>query len=154
MMNSINENESAFQNNNIKNTVDKIIWSEDFSVGCEAIDEQHKKIVELINILIVHHNASVHSETIAYVIDELMLYSLHHLEYEEKLLEELQYPEFSQHKEDHSKYKGKIVDIVFKVSKDNKETPVELLEFLEEWWSNHILKEDMAYKPFLENSLS
>ena len=67
--------------------MDKIIWSKDFSVGCEAIDEQHKKIVELINILIVHHNASVHSETIAYVINELMLYSLHHLEYEEKLLE-------------------------------------------------------------------
>ena len=153
MMNSINENESAFQNNNIKNTVDKIIWSEDFSVGCEALDEQHKKIVELINILIVHHNASVHSETIAYVINELMLYSLHHLEYEEILLKELQYPEFSQHKEDHSNYKGKVGDIVLKVSKDNKETPVELLEFLQEWWSNHILKEDMAYKPFLENYL-
>ena len=153
MMNSINEKESAFQNNNNENTLDKIIWSEDFSVGCEALDEQHKKIVELINILIVHHNASVHSETIAYVINELMLYSLHHLEYEEKLLEELQYPEFPQHKEDHSKYKGKVVDIVLKVSKDNKETPVELLEFLQEWWSNHILKEDMAYKPFLENYL-
>jgi len=131
--------------------MDKIIWSKDFSVGNILIDEQHKKIVELINILIVHHNASVHSETLAYVINELMLYSQHHLECEEKLLEELQYPELSQHKKVHLKYKKKVTDIAMKVTNYDKEMPVELLEFLKDWWFNHILKEDMAYKPFLEN---
>ena len=132
--------------------MDKIIWSKDFSVGNIFIDEQHKKIVELINILIVHHNASVHSETLAYVINELMLYSQHHLEYEEKLLEEYQYPELSQHKKVHLKYKKEVADIAMKVANYDKEMPVELLEFLKEWWFNHILKEDMAYKRFLENN--
>jgi len=131
--------------------MENINWSEDFSVGDNSIDEQHKKIISLINQLIEYHTDSANREIIAKVMNELVEYSQFHLNYEEKLLEELQYPELSQHKELHLKYLNGVSDLSSEIwGFDHKEITHRVLKFLKEWWSNHILKEDMQYKAFLK----
>ncbi|MCU7837550.1 MAG: hemerythrin family protein [gamma proteobacterium symbiont of Taylorina sp.] len=133
--------------------MDKIIWTEQLSVGNDAIDKDHQKIINLINTLIDYHNSSILSPNISDILYEIISYANHHLDFEETLLDELGYPELSLHKEQHKKYRESTIKITIEVSNIDDDVPDELLEFLKNWWVSHILEEDMKYKPFLQNKL-
>lgn len=127
----------------------KISWSDKFSVGFESIDNQHAKIIQLINTLIEHQNDSMDSKIMVDTIAELLKYSSQHLEYEEKLLKSLEYPEYTQHKEFHVEYVEVIAGYSIEAITTKNMSPTVFMEFLKHWWTEHILKEDMKFKPFL-----
>lgn len=134
--------------------MNKIIWSEDFSVGNEVLDIDHQKIISLINQLIDYYNSSTLSPNITDILYEIISYSYHHNEFEETLLEELNYPELSHLKDEHLKFNEKIIEITIQVSNIDDKIPDKLLIFLRDWWVEHILEEDMKYKSFLEGKLN
>jgi len=129
--------------------MDKISWSDKFSVGLKSIDEQHIKIIELINTLIEHQNAPLDSDIMMDTITKLLKYSSQHLEYEEKLLKSLEYPVYKEHKELHSEYVETISGYTIEAINSKKIDVIVFLNFLKHWWSEHILIEDMKFKPFL-----
>jgi len=129
--------------------MNKITWKNGYSIGHEEIDSQHKKIVELINKL----DESDSPEITTDIISKVNGYVRHHLDYEEKLLESLGYSEFKQHKELHIHYSKEISNLTVKATFLDDFAPAELLEFLKQWWDNHILVEDMKYKDFLHSKL-
>lgn len=131
--------------------MDKITWSEEFSVGDASLDSQHLYIIDLINRIIDCQNRPSHSDLIISTLSEINNYSRYHLEYEEALLERLDYPEFNEHKALHFEYLEKTSDLSSKAQNFDKNVTDEILEFLKDWWLNHILVEDMKYKSFLEN---
>ena len=58
------------------------------------------------------------------------------------------YPEFEEHKASHQKLIGQVSDFVSKL--DNGEDIAEdLLNFLNQWISKHIMGADKKYAPFL-----
>jgi hemerythrin len=130
--------------------MNKIVWTNDYSVGVHSLDEQHKKIIELINILIEHHNDSVDSETVFNVLQEMMKYAQQHLDDEEQLLEGNDYPDLMRHTSVHIAYLEKVSEFSFEVMAHNNNVSTQLLEFLKDWWIHHILHEDMKYRPFFE----
>jgi hemerythrin-like metal-binding protein len=128
----------------------KIIWTDDFSVGVNSIDEQHKKIIELINTLINLKNESVESQKIYNVLQEMMLYAQKHLDYEESMLEEHGYPNLMQHASVHVKYIKRVSELSFAIMAQDNQAPEKLLLFLQDWWVHHILYDDMQYRSFCE----
>ncbi len=128
----------------------KIVWTDKYSVGVNSIDIQHRKIIELINILIEHHNDTADSDTVFNVLQEMMKYAQKHLDDEEKLLEKYEYPELMQHAAIHVAYLERVAEFSFEVMALNNDISTELLEFLKNWWIQHILQEDMKYRPFFE----
>ena len=108
------------------------------------------KIIELINILIEHHNDSVESDTIFNVLQEMMKYAQKHLDDEEQLLEGHDYPDLMQHTAVHIAYLEKVSEFSFEIMAHNNNISLKLLEFLKNWWIQHILHEDMKYKPFFQ----
>lgn len=131
-------------------TMEKIIWTDDFSVGVRKLDEQHKKIINFLNLLIESPDLSVHSETLNRVLPELLRYSTEHLYYEEKLLKDNNYPDFEDHKRFHVDYIDKISDISIGSMGLDSRAPFELIYYLKHWWENHILREDMKYRAFFQ----
>jgi len=129
-----------------------IIWRDEYSVGVKALDEQHLKIVQLINNLIKHHDADADadSEIISEALDEMIKYIQQHLDYEEKLLKENNYPDFSDHASGHLKYIEQVTQLSFKMMAGDNNIRVELLKFLNNWWEEHILIEDQKYQPYFE----
>lgn len=131
--------------------MEKIVWSSQFSVGVEKLDNQHKKIIGIINRLISNSEQSPSSELIQETLAEMREYSLEHLQDEEQILFENDYPDMVNHKEQHGHYIERLNDFLTNPMENNDQLYSNLLAFLRVWWVRHILEEDMKYKMFLKN---
>jgi hemerythrin len=126
-------------------------WKDDFGVGIAIIDQQHKKLVEMINILYDHMKAGKSGVVIESLLASLIDYTKVHFKTEEDFFSKYQYPQASPHIAEH----GKFVETVGKFNQDyvNKKVglSIEVLDFLTNWLRDHILIQDKAYGPFLRD---
>ena len=134
--------------------MDKIIWVDEYSVGHKTLDIQHKELIELINKLYEYRNESIDSETINDIITELLKFQNHHLEYEEELLKSLGYPGYKEHKASHAEYTKTISGYTIEAIIKKNIRPIDYLKFIKHWLFDHILVEDMKFKPFLQSKLN
>lgn len=128
---------------------DILVWTEKCSVGNDLMDEQHKQIISLINLLSGYPNERVDSEEISVVLDRLWRYIKTHLAAEESLMKQIGYPYLDEHEKIHHAYIERYVELVYAVTRHEKSAPEQLIQFLREWWTNHIRSEDMKYRPYL-----
>ena len=129
--------------------MERIDWNPSFSVGVKLLDEQHKRIVDTINLLISDPGATVRSEVISELLDRLTKYASDHFRTEEQLLEEYAYPDLARQKEEHKAYRIKVVTLCQATIAHENSVPADLLTFISNWWVTHILKTDMMYRPLL-----
>ncbi len=128
--------------------MEKIIWKESFSVGVRKIDEQHKKLIKIINKLIETNDTKVYSETIYDTITKMTKYADYHFQTEEQYMIEYDYPDYSAHKEQHRGFRKKTVAFAVDTMKSKETLPIEILLYLQNWLINHIITSDMKYKSF------
>ncbi len=130
--------------------MEKIVWKQEYSVGVERLDRQHQKIISVINKLIAKPRVFLASRTVADALTELNSYVSEHFLLEEQLLGENAYPDLIEHSKKHTEYGERIAGFSLKSAQKDKNVPEELLRYLGEWWTGHILHEDMQYKSFFE----
>lgn len=133
--------------------MDKIQWDDTYSVGVAKMDQEHRNIVSIINLMVDRPNVSEHSETFSDILGQLTTYAYEHFEHEEELLEAYDFPALAAQKREHQAFRRKIALFCLKVM-DEENPPAgaseELLSYLLAWWKDHILVSDMQYRPFLE----
>lgn len=130
--------------------MNKIEWSDKFSVGITILDEQHKQLIAMINLLIEIHNTASYSESITETLRSMTKYALTHFEDEEMFMVNYNYPDYTSHKEHHEEYKTKVVTFHSTNFDTTEGMSTNLLEYLQSWWTYHILEEDMKYKNFYD----
>ena len=129
--------------------METINWSDRYSVGVEKLDEQHKQIVGMLNRLVSTPEArDANSETISEILTAMTSYALEHFKTEEALMKKHGYPDFEEHRQEHVAYRKKAIDFSTAASIGVESTPQILVAYLFEWWTHHILEEDMKYKSF------
>nr|WP_320116651.1 bacteriohemerythrin [uncultured Desulfuromonas sp.] len=129
---------------------DFIEWSDEISVGIQEIDEQHKKLVDLINRLYEEMTLGDDKVGVAKeVLNELVQYTIIHFAVEECLFRIFEYPDYSAHCDMHEDLRNQVYDINKKVQEGERLITPELLFFLRKWITNHIMVEDKKYGPFL-----
>jgi len=128
--------------------MEKIIWDENFSVGVRMIDEQHKELFNMINVLIEKKDTTVDSEAISDILMKMTKYTQYHFQTEEQYMIEYGYPDYSSHKEQHKAFRKKTVAFCMETIEKKTTIPEEILAYLKDWLSNHILISDMSYKTF------
>ena len=127
-----------------------ILWSDAMSVGDLNIDKQHRKLIEIINSLISNPNIDTHSQLISDTLTELTKYTLQHFKDEEDMMELLDYPGLEKHKIEHRSFAAKVSDFCIQVMADKNGVPEEMLLFLKDWLTDHILESDMQYARYFE----
>ncbi|MEW6601193.1 MAG: bacteriohemerythrin, partial [Nitrospirota bacterium] len=137
----------ALFNKILKGELNKVKWSGKFSVGIKSIDEQHKQIVEMINLMVEYANTSLVRESTAQTLKALGRYCITHFDEEEALMTRYNYPDIERHKELHYEFRTRIA--LFPVD-PNEEIATVIAEYLMDWLVNHMLKDDMQYKIFFE----
>ncbi|MBF0375803.1 MAG: hemerythrin family protein [Alphaproteobacteria bacterium] len=124
-------------------------WQDKFSVGVETFDRDHKILVDLIDQL---HEAFVTGnvrETVEQVLTVLIDYTETHFAREEALMVEMGYPASREHIAQHQELKQQVIDILTRFRSDpNASMGNEVLGFLHNWLTLHILETDMSYKSF------
>jgi len=124
-------------------------WSPSLSVKISSIDDQHHRLVDLINAL---HQAMVQGqsrEAGEIVLQELVDYTAGHFGYEEELFAKHGYSEAERHQEIHRKLVGQVLEFQRQFKSGERNLDLELLNFLKDWLVNHIMGIDRRYSDFL-----
>ena len=120
-----------------------IIWDETLSVEIDEIDEDHRRLVDLFNIL-SHSVAEGDTEDyIEAVLEELISCTIWHFRHEERLMVKYKYEGFAEHKDEHRDLIDSVKELQKKFHKENKLLTNEDIEFLADWLTEHILGQDM-----------
>ncbi len=124
-------------------------WKDEYSVGIQSIDVQHKKLVNLINNLqtAVSHSTGAAFEQAA--LDELVDYTKTHFQYEESLMQETGYPDFEAHRAEHQKMIARVEEVIAEYQQDQDTAMQNALAFLKDWLIHHINGTDKEYSGFL-----
>jgi hemerythrin len=123
----------------------EFIWKDEYSVGVEEIDFQHKQLVKAIADLNHAINAHTVQTDIESVLNQLESYIAHHFATEELYFERFNYIDTKEHIKFHRDFTQKIADFREKYEKHEEEISIELIKFLEEWLTDHMLNMDRNY---------
>jgi hemerythrin-like metal-binding protein len=125
---------------------EKIVWSDDYSVGIQSIDEEHRGLILLINRFGDALFVSKSKKEVAKAFEQLLDYTVNHFRNEEELMEKYNYPEIKQHIQDHHRLTQEVLEL----NKDKQYVfPDNIIEFLKSWLINHILEVDRRLGEFL-----
>ncbi|MDO8463692.1 MAG: bacteriohemerythrin [Gallionella sp.] len=124
-----------------------IQWTEALSVKVPSMDSDHRVLVGLINQLASAEKIG-NRRVAESVLDELLNYAIDHFDREEQFLHKSGYPlhELVKHKLQHASFNETIQDIRWQYLHGFRpRINQEVLFFLRDWLSKHILVEDMKY---------
>lgn len=134
--------------------MEKIIWKDEFSVGVDQFDSQHKHLFEIINKLATQSNTGPDLNLVTETLKEMCNYAQEHFKDEENLMQQYDYPEIEPQRKQHA-YFLKTTKELCEYPREQKEVSTnEIAEFLNIWWINHILRFDMKYKKFFQEKLA
>lgn len=126
-----------------------IAWKDEYSVGINSIDQQHKKLVNLINQLTTAVDYSTGEEFEREALAELVDYTKTHFVYEEGLMEDNGYPDFEAHKAQHRAMIEEVDLVLAEYEKDHDTAMRHASDYLKNWLINHINGTDKQYSSFL-----
>ena len=81
--------------------MEKLVWESSWSVGDDTLDQDHKKLVNIINRLNV---AKENHEPVEWALEELAEYVDFHFSREEGMLKAANYEEYEAHIKEHRKF--------------------------------------------------
>jgi len=129
--------------------VKDIVWGDVLSVEVDEIDEDHRKLVNIFNILNHSVTAGESPEYIAAVLEELINCTVWHFSHEERLMLKYGYEEIDGHKAVHRELIKSAKQLQQKILQADKPVADEDIEFLERWLTEHILTADMRLGAYL-----
>lgn len=127
-------------------------WTNEFSVGIEEIDNQHKVLFELINRMFIAALKREDHRVSLEILDALVDYTKTHFALEERLLASAGYEKLAEHQMEHRAFIDKLGTMAQKFLAEEKTITFELINFLKHWLKEHILETDMAYATVLSQS--
>lgn len=121
-------------------------WNACFITGLDSVDEQHHRIVDLINrfgILIMRQDGASLAE-IETVFIELADYAMFHFADEEALMEAMRVDprHAAQHRAAHASFLDEVTRLKDGISANNRDAAGFLLQFLTNWLAYHVLGSD------------
>ncbi len=120
-------------------------WDNKYSVKVSLIDEQHKKLFEIINKAVVLKKDSNNPRDIIKILNDMTKFAQEHFETEETYMKECNYPEYQDHKEEHMDFSTRTIAYLKEVIKSNYRIANEILEYIKQWLVDHIQSTDKKY---------
>lgn len=120
-------------------------WEANFETGIAQVDAEHRSLVETVNRL---HDAMKQGRAkaeVAGILDFLADYTGKHFAHEESLMQRHDYPGYARHKEIHDKLVAQVTGLIGTIQKGEVVLSLDLMDFLQDWLTRHILQEDQAF---------
>lgn len=121
-------------------------WNDRLSVGVRALDEDHKKLVAMLNELFDGIMANHGKEKLENILGGLIKYTVEHFRREEEIFARTKYAGAEEHIKEHKKLTDQVLKIQqdFKTSTDGT-LPLHVMNFLRQWLTKHIQGDDHKY---------
>ena len=131
-------------------------WKSEMSVGLDELDEDHRFLIRVINRLAENAESDGDAEAVRECLASLRNYAEFHFAREESVMRACGYATLSEHQDEHRAFTSEIADVARRF--EEEESPAgpavneELLSYLKDWLTHHILVVDMGYRPLVEGS--
>ena len=130
-----------------------ITWDESLSVEVDEIDEDHRRLVDLFNLLSHSVAEGDAREYIEALLDELISCTIWHFRHEERLMILYKYKGFEEHKAEHNDLIKSVRELQQKFQQENRLLTDEHIEYLSHWLTEHILGQDMKLGFYLIDAM-
>lgn len=133
-------------------------WNNDYSVGIEEIDKQHKHLIgigaELMEMVKHYSNEDLYDDVID-AVERMKDYTVYHFATEERMMEQAGFEGLEAHKEEHTRFVEKLnaVDIS-ELDENQTEFIMDILKFISTWIFKHIIGSDFEYRNTLQSHVS
>ncbi len=128
-----------------------VIWNESFSVGDKLMDDQHRFLLSIINDLFNAMQKNMAEQGVHQIVEKMVKYTKIHFSSEEAMLREVRYPGYTTQVMEHIKFTGQVLAFQDQIVYKKRGLNIEILNFLKEWWINHINGLDMLYMAYLKD---
>lgn len=127
-----------------------LLWTENLRVGVEDLDEDHKRLIAMVNALHGAIQAGYGSKMLKRVLDDLERYAWDHCTREEVSFLETDYPDAAAHSAEHDELRQMIAKM--KQRRDlgtDRDLSVDVMNLIYIWITNHIYSRDRKYAEFV-----
>ena len=125
----------------------KIQWDDSWNTGISVIDQQHQKLLNLVNDLGDAMRLGKSKDVLEDVLTVLVEYTATHFTQEEGLMSRASYDGLEKHKQEHAGFIKKISDYGTRVKSGSALVSVDMMSFLSKWLIQHIKGADRQYVP-------
>jgi len=125
-----------------------INWDGSLSVNVGEIDQQHKKLVGMINELDDAMRQGKGKDVLGKIINDLNAYTATHFKTEEDYFGRFAYPETVSHKKEHVYFVQKTSEIKNGFANGKLALSIDVMDFLGKWLKDHIMGTDKKYSKF------
>ena len=124
------------------------VWDEDLDVGVEAMNDQHKHLIDLMEVVYEKNAAGAPREDLLAAVDELGSFVIQHFRDEEAMMAEQNFPGLEAHQQLHANLLKDFTSHTeaFRNS-DQRVLPEDFMAFLSLWINTHIMAIDTKYSP-------
>jgi hemerythrin len=112
-------------------------WKPEFSVGIDAMDDEHREMIDLINETYQRLASDSDSDQVEECLGEIFNTISMHFALEEKMMRNANYAEFQAHKEDHEDLLDRLRDLMDEFVDDPKAGATQLEQSLSDWFGDH-----------------
>jgi hemerythrin len=133
----------------------RLMWTDNLRVGIKDFDEDHKRVLRMINEL----NSAIQDSAVTGQIEPVEMeialhrldnYTRYHCAQEELCMTLTAYPDLEQHKKEHAKLAALIGDLQGRCQgSTNPKDAAEIERFVHEWIIDHIFVTDRRYTAHL-----
>jgi hemerythrin len=126
-------------------------WNDKFSVTIRKFDDQHKKLVGMVNQLHDAMKVGKGREVLGDILQSLAQYTVSHFGDEEQLMKLHNFPGYEEHKKQHNMLVLQVRETLEAHRQGKNILTQNIMEFLKKWLTDHILDSDKKYGPFLKS---
>lgn len=126
-------------------------WKDNYSVGIKEIDDQHKKLFEIVNQLYNAFQYNTQNEEMMEILENLASYTKYHFKTEENLFTKYNYGQQKEHIALHEEFVDKVKKWIDANKAGKTSITYEIMNFLRNWLVNHIQDEDKKYLAFFQD---
>lgn len=119
-----------------------IEWNDEFNLGIEEIDSEHRALVALINALHEAMSGGAGRSDVVEGISQIHTLVAAHFAREEAFMRDTRYMAYAEHKEDHEVLLDDLEEILGEVGSDGKYEEARLSDDLQYWFSEHFRTHD------------
>lgn len=129
--------------------MDKFKWEDEYCIGLELVDNDHKKLFSLANNTWELAKKGEDLQKVRDAVTALYDYVQYHFSHEEEFMKQLDYNKLSEHKKLHSETLHKM-NMIMHNTKDIDMVVYKFKRLIVSWVLEHLLTEDMKIKEFSE----
>jgi hemerythrin-like metal-binding protein len=120
-------------------------WESGYELGIKEIDEQHRKLVDILNEVIHLKASGAAARKFEQIIEDLVDYTDYHFKTEEQYMERCGYEGLVEHRRVHDGFSDRLRVLYLNTTLGDAERTDEVLDFLKRWLLHHIMKTDRDY---------